>query len=249
MCDRAELPARACRGASAARRDKIRRLRKRLSGLGSTRAATARGRRVARALRGELTVPAFTLARWSRSSTVLSLAGRRLARCAQGVFDRLATRSDISDVVLPVGADGIDSEARPMGSTRPRARTRARTPVRARAPTRARLRGGCGWAFLNRAHTRIAVRALPCGCDVTEQAAELQADAILDEHELAEKYRAAAAHGSSGNPHVLDPGAVAKARAVATEGNQEAMYATCVTCSSSVDVTELVRAQLARRVG
>src|SRR5512146_317272 len=74
---------------------------------------------------------------------------------------------------------------------------------------------------LDRAHTRIAVRALPCGCDVTVQAAELQADAILDEHELAEKYRAAAAHGSSGNPHVLDPVAVAKARAVATEGNPE----------------------------
>lgn len=42
---------------------------------------------------------------------------------------------------------------------------------------------------LDRAHTRIAVLAAPCSCDVTEQAAQLQADAILLEHELAETMR------------------------------------------------------------
>jgi hypothetical protein len=54
---------------------------------------------------------------------------------------------------------------------------------------------------VDRAHTRIGVRALPCGCDVTEHAAQLQADAILAEHELAETARAAAAHGTGGHPH------------------------------------------------
>jgi hypothetical protein len=51
---------------------------------------------------------------------------------------------------------------------------------------------------LDRAHTRIAVRAVPCGCDVTEAAAGLQADALLSEHDLAESTRAEDSRRSAG---------------------------------------------------
>src|SRR5512142_1274316 len=100
---------------------------------------------------------------------------------------------------------------------------------------------------LDRAHTRIAVRTLPCGCDVTEHAADLQADAILAEHELAETTRAAAAHGSSGNRHVLDPIAVARALATVTGSNPEPVYVSCMICSGTIDVAELVQARHPRR--